>query len=117
MVRPKSGENSGQKRIHIDISPQAIELVNMRLQQSMGDLFHNRLVTACTDIPKRTDIDSPIPYRQNQHVLFGHQEGRCNGCRSEFPFRVLEVDHIIPRGGGGQETSRTRSCCAPTATG
>ena len=38
------------------------------------DLFHNRLVTARTDIPKRTDIDAPIPYRQNTHVLFGQQE-------------------------------------------
>ena len=36
-------------------------------------------------------------------VLFGHQEGRCNRWRSEFPFRVLEVDHIFPRGGGGQD--------------
>ena len=67
--------------IGIDISPKAVELVNMRLQQSMGDLFHNRLVTARTDIPRRTDIDAPVPYRQNKHVLFGQQEGRCNGCR------------------------------------
>ena len=56
----------------------------MRLQQSMGDLFHNRLVTACSDIPRRTDIDTPVPYRQNKHVLFGQQEGRCNGCGSAF---------------------------------
>lgn len=28
---------------------------------------------------------------------------RCNGCRSEFPFRSFEVDHVIPRGGGGQD--------------
>ena len=75
----------------------------MHLQQSMGDLFHNRLVTARTDIPKRTDIDAPVPYRQNKHVLFGDQEGRCNSRSSEFPFRVLEVDHIIPRGGCGQD--------------
>ena len=27
----------------------------------------------------------------------------CSGCRSKFPFRVLEVDHFIPRGGGGQD--------------
>ena len=59
--------------------------------------------TARTDIPRRTDIDAPVPYRQNKHMLCGQQEGRCNGCRSEFPFRVLEVDHIIPRGGGGQD--------------
>ena len=75
----------------------------MRLQQSMGDLFHNRLVTARTDIPRRTDIDAPVPYRQNKHILFGQQEGRCNGCRSEFPFRILEVDHVIPQRVGGQD--------------
>ena len=87
----------------------------MRLQQIMDDLFHNRLVTARTDIPRRTDIDAPVPYRQNKHVLFGQQEGRCNGCRSEFPFRVLEVGHIISRRGDGQKTLRTCSCYAPTA--
>ena len=84
----------------------------MRLQQSMGDLFHNRRVTIRTDIPRRTDIDAPVPYRQNKHVLFGQQEGRCNGCRSEFPFRVLEVDHIIPRGGGQDNIENLQQLCA-----
>ena len=69
----------------------------------MGDFLHNRLVTARTNIPRRTDIDAPVPYRQNKHVLFEQQEGRCNGCRSEFPFRVFEVDHIIPQRAGGQD--------------
>ena len=63
-----AAENLGRRWIGIDISPKAVELVNMRLQQSMGDLFHNRLVTARTDIPRRTDIDAPVPYRQNKHV-------------------------------------------------
>ena len=36
-------------------------------------------------------------YRQNKHVLFGQQEGRCGGCASAFEFRHLEVDHIIPQ--------------------
>ena len=98
-----AAENLGRRWIGVDISPKAVELVNMRLQQSMGDLFHNRLVTARTDIPRRTDIDAPMPYRQNKHVLFGQQEGRCNGCRSAFPFRVLEVDHVIPQRAGGQD--------------
>ena len=98
-----AAENLGRRWVGIDISPKAVELVNMRLQQTMGELFHNRLVTARTDIPRRTDIDAPIPYRQNKHVLFGQQEGRCNGCRSEFPFRILEVDHIIPRSHGGAD--------------
>ncbi len=98
-----AAENLGRRWIGIDISPKAVELVNMRLQQTMGELFHNRLVTARTDIPRRTDIDAPRPYRQNKHILFGQQEGRCNGCRSAFEFRHLEVDHIIPQSGGGTD--------------
>ena len=98
-----AAENLGRRWIGIDISPKAVELVNMRLQQSMGDLFHNRLVTARTDFPKRTDIDAPVPYRQNKHVLFGQQEGRCNGCRSEFPFRNFTIDHIVPESRGGTD--------------
>ena len=98
-----AAENLGRRWIGIDISPKAVELVNMRLQQSMGDLFHNRLVTARTDIPRRTDIDAPVPYRQNKHVLFGQQEGRCNGCHSEFPFRNFTIDHIIPENRGGTD--------------
>ncbi len=69
----------------------------------MGGLFHQGFVTARTDTPRRTDIEVPVPYCQNKHVLFGQQEGRCNGCRSEFPFRVLEVDHDIPQRAGGQD--------------
>ena len=98
-----AAENLSRRWIGIDISPKAVELVNMRLQQSMGDLFHNRLVTARTDIPRRTDIDAPVPYRQNKHVLFGQQEGRCNGCRSEFPFRNFTIDHIIAERRGGTD--------------
>ena len=98
-----AAENLGRRWIGIDISSKAVELVNMRLQQTMGELFHNRLVTARTDIPRRTDIDAPVPYRQNKHVLFGQQEGRCNGCWSAFEFRHLEVDHIIPQSGGGTD--------------
>ena len=98
-----AAELLGRRWLGIDISPKAVELVNMRLQQTMGNLFHHRLVTARTDIPRRTDIAAPVPYRQNKHILFGQQEGRCNGCRSEFPFRILEVDHIIPQSAGGAD--------------
>ena len=41
------------------------------------------------------------PYRQQKHVLFGQQEGRCNGCQTEFPFRAFDVDHIVPQSRGG----------------
>ena len=75
----------------------------MRLQQTMGSLFHHGYVTARTDIPRRTDIDSPINYRQNKHTLFGQQEGLCNGCKGDFPFKLFEVDHIIPQSRGGTD--------------
>ena len=98
-----AAHNLERRWIGIDISPKAVELVNIRLQQSMGGLFHHGFVTARTDIPRRTDIDAPVPYRQNKHVLFGQQEGRCNGCRSEFPFRNFTVDHIVPDSRGGTD--------------
>ncbi len=98
-----AADRLGRKWVGIDISPKAVELVNMRLQQAMGSLFHHGYVTARTDIPRRTDIDAPIPYRQNKHVLFGQQEGVCNGCRTEFPFRIFEVDHVIPQSRGGTD--------------
>ncbi len=98
-----AAEKLGRQWVGIDLSSRAVELVNLRLREFMGGLFHDRLVTARTDIPRRTDIDTPVPYRQNKHVLFGTQEGRCNGCRTEFPFRQFEVDHVVPRSRGGAD--------------
>ena len=98
-----AAERIGRRWVGIDISPKAVELVNMRLRDDMGSLFHDRLVTARTDIPRRTDIDAPIPYRQNKHVLYGQQEGRCGGCRMDFPFKIFEVDHVIPSSKGGTD--------------
>ena len=96
-----AADKLGRQWMGIDISPKAVELVNMRLQQVMGSLFHHRYVTARTDILKRTDISAPIPYRQNKHVLYGQQEGVCMGCKMDFPFKILEVDHVVPRARGG----------------
>ncbi len=98
-----AAENLGRQWVGIDLSPKAVELVNMRLQQSMGSLFHHGYVTARTDIPRRTDIEAPIPYRRNKHVLFGQQEGQCNGCKTDFLFKLFEVDHVIPRSRGGTD--------------
>ena len=96
-------EQLGRRWVGIDISPKAVELVNMRLKQAMGDLFHHRYVTARTDIPRRTDVDVPKNYRQNKHVLFGEQEGLCAGCGVMFPFRNFTVDHLVPRSRGGTD--------------
>ena len=98
-----AADRLGRKWVGIDISPKAAELVNLRLQQAMGSLFHHGYVTARTDIPRRTDIDAPIPYRQNKHVLFGQQEGLCNGCGVMFPFRNFTLDHMVPQSRGGTD--------------
>ena len=75
------------------------------------------LVTARTDIPRQTDIYAPVPYRQNKPVLFGQQEGRCNGCRSESPFRLLEVDPSSLLAAVARTTSTTCNYCELTAAG
>ena len=98
-----AAENLGRQWVGIDLSDKAVELVNMRLQKTMGSLFHHGYVTHRTDMPKRTDIEAPIPYRQNKHVLFGQQEGRCNGCKTVFDFKLFEVDHVVPRSRGGHD--------------
>ena len=98
-----AAEQLGRQWVGIDLSPKAAELVNSRLRAEMGDLFHWGFVTDRTDVPQRTDIDAPKNYRQNGHVLYGQQEGHCNGCRSHFEYRHLEVDHVVPRSRGGTD--------------
>ena len=111
-----AADKLARRWVGIDISPKSVELVNMRLQQAMGSLFHHGYVTARTDIPRRTDIEAPIPYRQNKHVLFGQQEGLCNGCRGDFPFKLYEVDHVVPQSRGGTDHVGTCNCSAQAAT-
>ena len=99
-----AAERLGRQWVGIDLSPKAVELVEYRLkQQEPGIALWANKVVGRTDVPRRTDLDAPINYRQNKHVLFGQQEGVCNGCRTEFPFRIFEVDHMIPRAKGGTD--------------
>ena len=93
----------------------AVELVHRRLRDTLGGLYHAGMVTVRTDIPQRTDIEAPINYRQNRHVLFGEQEGCCNGCQMEFPFKMFEVDHVVPRSRAVPTTRSTCNCCAARA--
>ena len=111
-----AAESLGRKWVGIDLSPKAVELVNMRLQQTMGSLFHHGYVTHRTDIPHRTDIEAPIPYRQQKHVLFGQQERLCAGCRVMFPFRNFTIDHVVPQSRVGLTIWTTYSCSVGPAT-
>ena len=99
-----AAERLDRQWVGIDLSPKAAELVLQRLDgPEYGSLFRRAWVTVRTDIPQRTDIDAPINYRKRRHELFGRQEGRCNGCQHEFPFRNFTVDHLIPRSKGGTD--------------
>ena len=110
-----AADRLGRKWVGIDISPKAVELVNMRLQQAMGSLFHHGYVTARTDIPRRTDIEAPIPYRQNKHVLFGQQEGLCAGCKGTSRSATSPSTISSRSRGEGQTTWKTCNCCAGPA--
>ena len=107
-----AAEMLARQWIVIDISPKALLLTKLRLKDAMDGLFHDRLVTARADTPRRNDIDTPIPFWQNKHVVFAQGEGRCNGCRTQFPFRAFAVDHIIPcfRGRPGRSYSMQFFC-------
>ena len=73
-------------------------IVRLGIWRSKDDcLVPHRLATT------RTDPEAPLPYRQNKRVLFNQWKGSCNRCRSEFPFRVFEVDHIGLHRAGGQD--------------
>ena len=102
-----AAEKLGRQWVGIDLSPMAYRLVQERLAREVqvGSEESPRLtgwkVTHRTDIPRRTDIDVPIHYRQNKHVLYGQQEGYCAGCNMFMEFRHFEVDHVIPESKGG----------------
>ena len=95
--------------VGIDLAPMAYTLVRQRLSKEVGigseeqSHFTGWKVTHRDDIPRRTDIDAPVPYRQNKHVLFGQQEGLCNGCGVLFPFRNFTIDHVVPQSRGGTD--------------
>ncbi|MBC6441286.1 MAG: HNH endonuclease [Rhodospirillales bacterium] len=84
----------------VDLSPLAVKLVNDRIKQDRG-LWGG--VTALTEPPKRTDLGKLPNYRTHRHRLYGEQEGVCVGCETHFPFRVMDVDHILPRSKGGTD--------------
>ena len=95
-----SAESLGRQWIGIDLSEVAATLVESRLRDQFGifaEVHHRR------DIPRRTDLGDLPNYRTHKHHLFGAQEGHCGGCRVMFPFRIFEVDHIIPRAKGGSD--------------
>ncbi len=97
-----AAEKLDRQWVGIDISPKAAELVRTRMQRELG-LFYQGAHR--TDTPQRTDLGDLPPYSAptNRQMLYGVQEGRCNGCLTWFPFRNMTIDHIIPRTRGGTD--------------
>ncbi len=90
----------GRQWAGIDLSPLAIKLVNERIA---ADLPLWGGATALDAPPVRTDLAILPNYRTHRHRLYGEQEGVCVGCETHFPFRVMDVDHILPRSRGGTD--------------
>ena len=97
-----SAEKQGRQWVGIDISEMAVRLVRHRLYREVP-LFTQDAIDR-TDMPRRTDlVDEIREYQNDKHVLYGQQEGRCNGCRVTYDFRNMEVDHVVARAKGGAD--------------
>ena len=107
----------------IDIAPKALELTKMRLARDLKigsdttPTLTDWAVTHRTDLPARTDDGAailpppphappipPPPSPDIRRILYGKQEGFCNGCDVHFRLRNLTLDHIVPRSRGGADT-------------
>lgn len=85
----------------IDLSALAVKLVNERISADRGALWGGANVL--DQHPRRTDMGNLPNYRTHRHRLYGEQEGFCAGCDTHFPFKVMEVDHVLPKSRGGTD--------------
>ena len=97
-----AAEKLNRKWIGIDVSPKAYELVKERLVREAG---LDKFTKGAGEVVHRVDIPSRKGKRTTcyKDVMYGRQEGNCNGCCQHFEYRHLEVDHIIPRDKGGPD--------------
>ncbi|MCY4465384.1 MAG: DNA methyltransferase [Chloroflexi bacterium] len=96
-----AADRLGRKWAGIDLSPLAVKLVDQRIRDDRGALWGGAIVLDSP--PLRTDMGKLPNYRTHRHRLYGEQEGVCVGCETHFPFKVMEVDHILPRSKGGSD--------------
>ena len=110
-----AAENLGRRWVGIDISPKAVELVNMRLQQSMGDLFHNRLRPAPTSPGAQT---SRLRCRTARTSTFrsASKKASAMGAAASFCFAISPLTTLSLNDGAAPTTSKIFNCSAATAT-
>ena len=98
-----AAEKLNRKWIGIDVSPKAYELVKERLAREAG---LDKYTKGAGEVIHRVDVPSRKGRRTAcyKDVLYGRQAGNCNGCCHHFEYRHLEVDHVVPKAKGGQDT-------------
>jgi len=93
-----AAQQLGRKWIGVDIEKQAANILIERLNNDAG-LFKDFMNTSI--VPQRTDIQRIEPVKSVKERLYKEQNGLCNGCKTQFEFRNLEIDHIVPKSKGG----------------
>ena len=107
----------GPAWIGIGICPKAVELVNIRLQQSMGDVFTTGWLRPGPASLVAPDNDASVPYRPNIYVLFGRYGTGATGAAASSRSASLKWTTSSPVAAVARTTARTCSWFAPTATG
>jgi len=93
-----AAQQLGRKWLGIDIEKQAVKILIERLSNDAG-MFKDFVNTSI--VPQRTDIQIVEPTKSVKERLYKKQNGLCNGCKTQFDIRNLEIDHIIPKSKGG----------------
>ena len=91
-----AAERLQRRWIGIDLSPKSYELSQSRLEQSgiTEPVIHRK------NTPKIHK-----QYQTYKHILFGIQDGKCNGCQTSFPFHSMKTDYIVAKSKGGTDAA------------
>ena len=94
-----AAEKLGRKWIGIDKNKYALQEIKRKFREDLKK--SDSLIIPRYDLPVSSKIK---PSHNILHILYGKQEGVCNGCTIRFQIRNLTKDHIIPTSKGGHDT-------------
>ena len=93
-----AAEDENRNWIGIDISSVAHSLILKRFKDELN--IFNPTIIHRTDIPQRAGVKRS---REIKNILYGVQDGYCNGCNNHFRVRNFTIDHRVPVSQGGQD--------------
>ena len=105
-----AAEFAQRQWIGIDLATEAANLVRERLEKESDSKLKEMKEVAykvehLTSLPTRTDLGG---LRSDNDVLkprlYKMQGGVCLGCEKETPIKLMDIDHIIAKSRGGQNT-------------